>query len=75
LPARSPNFNPCDFFFWGFLKDTVYNSNTQMEELKENIRWEITNIPAEQLQRVGQNLFHWCNKCLHAEGQHYQHLL
>jgi hypothetical protein len=30
------------------LKDKVYNS-AQLEELKENIRKEIANIPAEQL--------------------------
>jgi hypothetical protein len=47
-PARSPNLNPCDFFFWGCLKDT---SNAQTEELKDNIRREIASIPAEQLQR------------------------
>jgi hypothetical protein len=27
------------------LKDKVYNSNPRMEELKENIRREIANIP------------------------------
>jgi hypothetical protein len=41
----------------GCLKDKVYNSNTRTEELKENIRKEIANIPAEQLQMVNQNLF------------------
>jgi hypothetical protein len=30
------------------------------EELKQNIHREIANIPAEQLQRVNQNLFCWC---------------
>jgi hypothetical protein len=39
------------FFFWGCLKDKVYKSNPRMEELKENIRREITKIPAEQLQK------------------------
>jgi hypothetical protein len=42
LPAYSSDFNPCDLFFWGCLKDKVYNSN-QMEELKENIHREIAN--------------------------------
>jgi hypothetical protein len=23
-PTRSPDLNPCDFFFWGCLKDKVY---------------------------------------------------
>jgi inhibitor of nuclear factor kappa-B kinase subunit alpha len=73
--AYSPEMNPCDFFFWGCLKDKVYKSNPQMEqELKENIHREIVNISAEQFQRVKQNLFHQCEKYLHAEGQHFQHL-
>jgi hypothetical protein len=64
------------FFFWGCLKDKIYNSNPRTaEELKENIHREITNIPEEQLQRVTQNLFRRCEECLRAEGQHFQHLL
>jgi hypothetical protein len=43
-PAHSPSLIPCDFFF-GCLKDKVYNSNPQTEELKENICGEIANIP------------------------------
>jgi hypothetical protein len=50
-PASSPDFNPY-FFSWGNLKDKVYKSIIQMEELKENIYREIANISAEQLQRV-----------------------
>jgi hypothetical protein len=35
-PARSPDLNPCAFFFWGCLKDKVCNSNPRTkEELKE----------------------------------------
>jgi hypothetical protein len=45
------------------------------EELKENICNEIANIPAEQLQRVNQNLSRQCEECLRVEGQHFQHLL
>jgi hypothetical protein len=32
-PACSPDLNPCDFFFLGCLKNKVYNSNPQTEEL------------------------------------------
>jgi hypothetical protein len=56
------------------LKDKVYNSNPQAEELKENIHREIANTPAEQLQKVNQNLSCRCEECLHVEGQHFQHL-
>jgi hypothetical protein len=67
-PARSSDLNTCDFFFWDSLKDNVYNSNPPMEEeLKENIRRKIANIPAEQLQRVNQNLFRRCVECPHVE--------
>jgi hypothetical protein len=46
-PARSPNLNPSNFFFWDCLKDKIYNINLWMEkELKENICREITIIPA-----------------------------
>jgi hypothetical protein len=44
--------NPCDFFFWGCLKDKVCSNNPRTEELKENIRREISNIPAEHLPPV-----------------------
>jgi hypothetical protein len=32
-PERSPDLNPCDFFFWRCLKHKVYNSNPQTEDL------------------------------------------
>jgi hypothetical protein len=67
-PARSPDLIPSDFFFWGCLKDKVYNSNPRTEELKENIHREIANIPAEQFPKVNQNLFHRCEECLHVKG-------
>jgi hypothetical protein len=64
------------FLFWGCLKDGGYNSNPRTkEEIKENIRSEIANVPAEQLQRVNQNLFRRCEECLHVEGQRSQHLI
>jgi hypothetical protein len=74
-PAHSPDLNPCDFFFWGCLKDEVYSNNPRMEqERKENIHREISNIPAEHLQKVNQKLFCPCEECLCIEEQHFQHL-
>jgi hypothetical protein len=59
--ARSPNLNPCDFFFfWGCLKDKVTTVTLRTEELKENICRDISNIHSEQLQRVNQNVFRRC---------------
>jgi hypothetical protein len=74
LPAHSPDLNPCDFFFWDCLKDKIYNSNLQTEELKANICKKIANIPEDQLQRVNRNLICCSKEFLHVEGQHFQHL-
>jgi hypothetical protein len=73
--ANSPDINPCDLFLLGFFEGQNLNSNPRTEEQKENIRWKIGNIPAEQLQRVNQNLFRRCEECLHVEEQHLQHHL
>jgi hypothetical protein len=75
-PARSLDLTPCDFFFWSCLKNQVYDSNLLTEEeLKENIHREISNIPAEHLQKVNRSLFCLCENCLYIEGQHFQNLL
>jgi hypothetical protein len=55
-PASSPDLNPCDFFYWGCLKDKIYSSNPRTKELKGNIRREISNIPAEGVQKVKKRL-------------------
>ncbi|PNF39429.1 hypothetical protein B7P43_G11780, partial [Cryptotermes secundus] len=71
----SPDLNPCEFIFWGCLKDKVYSSNPLTEDLKESIRTETANIPAEQLQRVVKNPFRRREGCLLVERQHVQHPL
>jgi hypothetical protein len=73
-PARSPDLNPCDFFFWHCSNDKVYKNNSRTEEqLKENNRREIASIPAEELQRLYQNLFRRCEECPRVGGQHFRY--
>ncbi|GFT14517.1 uncharacterized protein TNCV_4004611 [Trichonephila clavipes] len=49
-PARSPDLTPMDFWFWGYLKSTVYLCNPQtLSDLKDSIRREIGNIPRVML--------------------------
>jgi hypothetical protein len=43
LASTCPDLNPWDFFFWGCLKDEVYNRNSCTEEVKENISREIAS--------------------------------
>jgi hypothetical protein len=43
---------------WGSLKDTVYETNPHtLEELRHNIRGEISTISGEELQRVNNIVF------------------
>jgi hypothetical protein len=74
-PARSPDLIPCDFFFCACLKNKVCSNYPRTEELKENIRREISNISAEHLQKVNQNFYSRCEECLRVEGQHFEHHL
>jgi hypothetical protein len=53
-PPRSPDLNPLDFFFWGFVNQQVYNSRIfhSTSELKQAIIQEIDNIPPEMIQKA-----------------------
>jgi hypothetical protein len=42
----SPDLNPPDFYLWGYLKDNVYENNTQtIGELKAAITTKFSEIP------------------------------
>ena len=32
-PPRSPDFNPCDFWLWGYLKDSIYQRNATVTHI------------------------------------------
>jgi hypothetical protein len=49
-PAHSPDLDPCDFFFWSYLKENVYKSNPRTEE-------ELKKIFVGKLQIFLQNSF------------------
>ena len=45
-PPRSPDFNPCDIWLWGYLKAMVYrNAITSVSDLRESIERHVRNIP------------------------------
>jgi hypothetical protein len=55
--------DPCDFLFWVSLKEKVYSSNPRTEEgLKQNIRREISYIPAENQKKTFVGKFHICRE-------------
>jgi hypothetical protein len=75
-PACSPDLNHCDFYLWGNLEQKVYKTNPHtIEELKENVRNEVSAISPGELQRVITNLVRRCQECARPDGDHFQHLL
>ena len=49
----------CDFYLWRKLKNKVYVTNPHMlDELKNNVLWEIKCISAVELMRVNANFVH-----------------
>lgn len=77
-PARSPDLNPLDFFFWGYLKELVYSTpvNTR-EDLVLRIRQycgQIRNNPGTLFAVQRENLRR-IRKCIQVQGGHIEHLL
>lgn len=77
-PARSPDMNPLDFFFWGHLKSIVYaHPVNTVEELEQRIRdgfQTIRNMPGI-FERINLSMYRRIQACLLAEGGHFEQLL
>lgn len=70
-PARSPDLTAPDFFLWGYLKEKVYINNPQtIDQLKNNIRQEIENIPVKMFKQVMDNSIKRAHLCKASEGRH-----
>lgn len=77
-PARSPDLNPLDFYFWGHIKSLVYDTEVpNVEILEQRIRQGFTTIRAipGTLERVRQSLIRRVHSCLNQNGGHFEHLL
>ena len=50
FPQRSPDLTPLDFFFWGFVKDSVYKREiNDLDELKEEILNAVSKVNENML--------------------------
>lgn len=77
-PARSPDLNPLDFSFWGFMKNEVYAVEIHNEEqlwirIMESAD-RFRNNPGI-FQRCRQSLRRRMEKCIEVQGQQFEHLL
>jgi len=75
FPPRSPDLTPLDFYLWGTLKDVVYRRKpATLGDLRTEIRAACAAIPINTLTEVAQSTARRCNRCLAANGNHFEHL-
>jgi hypothetical protein len=75
-PACSPVLNPCSFFFWGYLKANIYNSNPGTQKPKKYMLGNCKYFcRAASKGKSDQTVFCRCEECLRVERQHFQHCL
>lgn len=77
-PPRSPDFNPMDFCFWGYMKSVVYNRETTntREELWQKIVNAADSFRNKNLYfKIRQSFNKRVNKCIEVGGGHFEHLL
>uniref|UniRef100_V5I868 Transposable element Tc1 transposase n=1 Tax=Anoplophora glabripennis TaxID=217634 RepID=V5I868_ANOGL len=74
-PPRSPDLTPLDYFLWGYLKERVYQDRPDnIENLKNKIRAEMHNLPAEVIQNAVDSFYYRLGECQIVNGGHFQHL-
>ena len=68
-PPRSPDLNPLDFFFWGFMKQKIKEANPRsLDEIKTSIASFVNSITEEMLQRVNRQFCSRVTRCIQARG-------
>ena len=69
----SPDYNPCDFFLWGYLKEKVYNPlPSNIATLKRNIKTEYERIPELMVIKAIQNMNKRGRLMVCAEGGQFE---
>lgn len=73
-PPRSPDLTPLDFFFWGQLKNMVYQQRVRsIQDLKDRIIHCSQEIPAHLYKTVCQSVLSRCRDLIVAHGHHFEH--
>jgi len=75
-PPCSPHLTPCDFFLWGFVKDSVYVPPLPMSlnELCDRIMHALQTITADMLHRVWDEFDYRVDECHVTQGAHIEGL-
>lgn len=74
-PARSPDLSVLDFFVWGFLKNKVYDTPQNLQELRNKITEACLLITPEMLRNARGNIIKRAQKCLEFNGGQFEQSL
>ncbi|KAK9716768.1 hypothetical protein QE152_g24564 [Popillia japonica] len=75
-PPYSPDLNPCDFYLWRSLKDTVYRVGIDtVDDLEMAIRQRIEAIPYATLQAACVEFEKRLQNVIVARGSHFDNLI
>ena len=75
-PPRSQDLTPCDFFLWGFVKDTVFVSPlaANLQDLRNRITAAVALVDRDMLTRVWNEMDYRINVFSITEGGYIEHL-
>jgi len=73
-PPHSPDLTTCDFFLWGFVKDSVYVPPLPMslKEIRDQITHALQTITANMLHRVWDEFDYHVDVCHVTQGAHIE---
>lgn len=75
-PARSPDLTPLDFWFWGYLKDRVYLTRPENEEiLRQRIINACREIPPNLILNATNGVTRRCQLCVQQGGGQFEQYL
>jgi hypothetical protein len=75
-PPKSPDLTPCDFFFWGYVKDKlcVPPLPRDLPEHRQRIVAAVDTIDVNMLQRVWKELDYRIDVCRVIRGRNMEYL-
>jgi hypothetical protein len=75
-PHRSPDLTPCDFFFGGSVKDTVFMPllPANLRDLRKRITAAVALVNRDMLTRVWDEMDYRIDICHISKGEHIEHL-
>lgn len=74
-PPRSPDLTPLDFFFWGFIKNSIYKvKSNNVNELRRRFQNSLRKVTRLHLYNTIKAVEKRCRKCIENNGMQFEHM-